>query len=518
LAVITYDVSPEEYRHWALTVRPPVATLVLGGYAEAGADGGPAADDAEAQLASLLRVDIELSDAVRRLRFEYPDVTAVVMTGAAFDAFSTAIAEIPPGAAPDVAVNLSTFRREVRGAIEDASANSGQYWLAALNGPAGGPGYELALAADEIVLVDDGRSAVALPEASTPGEFAPTSCLTRLVDKRGVRPDLIDVFCCCTAGLSGDRAVDWGLVDLVVPEPSFTEVVGKRAEAAAGNGRRGPAEEAVALGPLWREEFDDGFAYPNIRVELDRGAGIAELTVVGPANHECFAPEPGPKRLRSRWWPLAVCRELDDALLVLRGHRPEIRTLVVRTEGDPLAVASADVAMTSGYEHDWFVREVVLYWRRILKRIDAAWQSVIALVEPGSCFVGTLLDLALAADRICMVDGTAADDFDGRAAEIFLTSMNFGLLARADELTRLESRFLRRSDHVAALARRVGDPICAAEAAELGLVTEAVPPDEWEARSGRVIDERARLTDACRASLARALSGAGQREILRRQP
>jgi benzoyl-CoA-dihydrodiol lyase len=499
-------------------VHPPVATLILGGDDGAGDEGCSGTEDAEEQLASLLRVDIELSDAVRRLRFEYPDVSAVVMTGAAFDAFSTSIAEIPPGAAPDVAVNVWTFRDEVRCAIEDASANSGQYWLAALNGPAGGPGYELALAADEIVLVDDGRSAVALPEASTTGEFAPTSCLARLVDKRGVRPDLIDVFSCCTAGLSGDRAVDWGLVDLVAPEHSFVEVVGERAGAAAGASRRGPAEEAVLLGPLWREEFDDGFAYPNVRVELDRGTGVAELTVVGPANHECFAPEPGPKRLRSRWWPLAVCRELDDALLVLRSHRPEIRTVVLRTEGDPLAVASADVAMSSGYEHDWVVREVVLYWRRILKRIDAARQSVIALVEPGSCFVGTLLDLALATDRICMVDGTAADDPNGAAAELFLTSMNFGLLPGAGGLTRLESRFLSRSDHVAALAQRVGDPICAAEAAKLGLVTEAVPPNDWEDRSRRVIEERTRLTAAWRASLALVLSRTGQREILRRQP
>lgn len=515
--MITYDVSPEEYRHWALTVHPPVATLILGGDDEAGDGGGSGTEDAEAQLASLLRVDIELSDAVRRLRFEYPDVGAVVMTGATFDAFSTGIAEIPPGVAPDVAVNVWTFRNEVRCAIEDASANSGQYWLAALNGPAGGPGYELALAADEIVLVDDGRSAVALPEASTPGEFAPTCGLARLVGKRGVRPDLIDAFCCCPTGVAGDRALNWGLVDLVAPAPSFTEVVGDRARAAAGTSRGGLAEEAVALGPLWREEFDDGFAYPNVRVELDRGAGAAALTVVGPANHECFAPEPGPRRLRSRWWPLAVCRELDDALLVLRSH-PAVRSLVLRTEGDPLAVASADVAMTSGYEHDWFAREVVLYWRRILKRVDAAWQSVIALVEPSSCFVGTLLELALAADRISMLDGTAPDDSDGRTAEIFLTSMNFGLLTRADGLTRLESRFLSRTDHVAALAERVGDPICAAEAAKLGLVTEAVPPAEWEGRIGQAIEERTRLTDACRASLALALSGAGQREILRPQP
>lgn len=221
----------------------------------------------------------------------------------------------------------------------------------------------------------------------------------------------------------GQLAVNWALVDLTVSERRFSNVVGERALAAAGDIRRGPASEAVELGPLWREEFDGGFAYPNVRVELDRDAGTAALTIVGPPNHECFAPEPGPKRLRSHWWPLAVCRELDDALLMLRSHRPGVRSLVLRTEGDPLAVASADVALTSGYEHDWFVREVVLYWKRTLKRLDLAWQSVFALVEPGSCFVGTLFELAFAAHRIFIVDGTARDGPEGPPAELFLTGM-----------------------------------------------------------------------------------------------
>lgn len=520
--MITYDISPEEYRHWTLKVDPPVATLTLGGDEEASDDGRPGTDDAEAELAGLLRVEIELSDALQRLRFEYPDIGAVVVTGATNQAFSTGIAEIPQGAAPDVAAMVWMFRSEVRCAIEDASANSGQHWLAALNGPASGPAYELALATDEIVLVDDGRSAVALAEGSAAGALPPTGGLARLVDKRHVRPDLIDAFCCCPEGVSGDRAADWGLVDLTAPERCFTEVVGDRARAAAGTSRRGLASEAVQLGPLLREEFEGGFAYPNVRVDVDWEAAAAVLTIVGPADHECFAPEPGPRRLRSRWWPLAVCRELDDALLLLRSSRPEVRSLVLRTEGDPLAVASADVAMTSGYEHDWFVREVVLFWKRTLKRIDAAWQSVIALVEPVSCFVGTLLELALAADRIYMVDGTAPNDSEDRSAELLLTGMNFGPLPRASGLTRLESRFLTRSDHVAALAQRVGDHITAAEAVGLGLVTEAVPPAEWEGRTRRAIEERAGLTNACRAGLAVALGGAGpetlETKIFSRRP
>jgi benzoyl-CoA-dihydrodiol lyase len=526
LVVITYDISPEGYRHWVLTVDPPIATLALGGEGESGDDGRHGTDDAEGQLASLLRVDIELSDAVQRLRFEYPDIGAVVVTGATNQAFSTQFGEIPPGASPDVAAEVWTFRNEVRCAIEDASANSGQHWLAALNGPASGPGYELALATDEIVLVDDGRSSVALPDGSAAGALPPTGGLARLVDKRHVRPDLIDALCSCPGGVSGDRAADWGLVDITAPQHCFTETVGDRALKlcrAAGTGQRGPASEAVQLAPLLREEFEGGFAYPNVRVDVDREAAAATLTIVGPAEHECFAPEPGPRRLRSRWWPLAVCRELDDALLLLRSScRPEVRSLVLRTEGDPLAVAAADVAMTSGYEHDWFVREVVLFWKRTLKRVDAAWQSVIALVEPGSCFVGTLLELALAADRTYMVDETAPDDPEGRSAGLLLTGMNFGPLPRASGLTRLGSRFLTRSDHVAALAQRVGDPITATEAVRQGLVTEVVPPAEWESRTRRAIEERAGLTNACRAGLAVALGGAGpetlETKIFSRRP
>ena len=513
--MISYDVTPEGYRHWALLIEPPVATLTLGPDGETG-DNGDGTDDFDAQLSALLRVDIELFDALQRLRFEYPDIRAVVVTGGSDEAFRTGIAGIPPGAASDVAANVWTFRNELRCAIEDASANSGQYWLTALNGSASGPGYELALATDEIVLVDDGRSAVALPAASAPGEFPPASALVRLVDKRHVRPDVVDAFCAAPGGVSGDRAVDWGLVDLTAPERCFRSVVGDRALRlcrAAGTTRRGPASEAVELGPLWREEFDGGFAYPNMRVELDRDACEAALTIVGPSNQECFAPEPGPRRLRSHWWPLAVCRELDDALLRLRSHRPEVRSLILRTEGDPLAVASADVALMSGYEHDWFVREVVLYWRRTLKRFALAWQSVFALVESGSCFVGTLLELAFAADRIYMVDGTAPDDPERAPAEIFLTGMNFGPLPQANGLCRLESRFRTRADHLAALAQRVGDPIRAAEAAELGLVTEAMVPAEWEDRIRQAIKERAGLTLGARAGLAVTVHTAGPQTL-----
>ena len=509
--MITYDVNPEGYRHWRFSIDPPVATLtLLPGEVISGDVNGT--DDFDAELSFIVRVDIELSDAVQRLRFEYPDISAVVVTGSTNEAFSTGIPEIPPTASSGVATNVQTFREEVRCAIEDASANSGQRWLAALNGPASGPGYELALATDEIVLVEDGGSTVSLQAVTGCGGLTATGGLIRLVDKRHVRPDHVDTLWCSPEGVCGQRAVDWGLVDLTVPERRFADAVAERALGlcrAAGNIRRGVASEAVELGPLWREEFDGGFAYPNVRIELDREAGQAALTIVGPTDHECFAPEPGPRRLRSHWWPLAVCRELDDALLLLRTHRPEVRSLVLRTEGDPLAVASADVALTSGYEGDWFPREVVLYWKRTLKRLDLAWQSVIALVEPGSCFVGTLLELAFAADRIYIANGDLPDDHGRPPAEIFLTGMNFGPLPGVNGLTRLQTRFLTRDDHVAALAQRVGEPISGAEAAELGLVTAAVGADEWEGTIRQAIEERDGLTLGARAGLAITVGAAG---------
>jgi benzoyl-CoA-dihydrodiol lyase len=519
LAVITYDTTPERYRHWTLAIDPPIAVLTLRPVAESCddvADGGGDDDDDDfgPLMCSLLSVDIELSDALQRLRFEYPEVGAVVVTGGTDQAFCTGIVGVPPGSAPHVEANVWAFRNELRCAIEDASANSGQYWLTALNGPGSGPGYELALATDEIVLIDDSRSAVALPEVAELGVLPPSGALARLVDKRRVRPDRIDAFCCCAAGIAGDQALEWGLVDRIAPEAGFAAVVGERARARAGSTLRGRAGEAVELGPLRREEFDGGFAYPNVRVELDEEVGEARLTIVGPPDHECFAPEPGPRRLRSRWWPLAVCRELDDALLLLRSNSPGIHSILLRTEGDPLAVASADVALTSGYDRDWFVREVTHYWKRTLRRIDLTWQSVIALVEPGSCFVGTLLEVGLAADRIYMLDPRVSGDppVPGDSgvppARLFLTGMNFGLLPQASGLSRLESRFLGRDDRIAALAERVGDPIPPAEAAALGLVTEVISGGDWEARVRQAVKERAGLPLATRARLTSALNTA----------
>jgi benzoyl-CoA-dihydrodiol lyase len=479
--VITYDTSPDRYRYWALTVDAPIArvTLIVHEHHEPG-------------LRSLECLHIELFDIVQRLRFEHPEIGAVVVTGGTEEAFQVALGmPIQDESASTAAVDVVRFANEVHSAIEDASANSAQHWLAALNGSASGPGYELALATDEILLVDDDESTVALPEV--PLGLAPSAGgVARLVDKRRVRPDLADIFRTRAEGIGGEQAQRWGLVDRVVPRHRFAEVVGEHAVAGAGTSVRASVSEGVELSPLRREDFEGGFAYPDLRVELDGEAAAAFLTLVAPQRLECFAPKPGPTRLRSRWWPLAVCRQLDDALLLIRRNRPELRTLVLRSEGDALAVAAADVAMTTGYDDDWFVKEVVLYWRRTLTRLEHTAHFVLALIEPDSCFVGTLFELVLAADRAYMFDGTDPDRPDLPPANIFLTGMNFGLLPRSTGLTGLQTRFPARHVGHDAIASRVGDPILATEAAELGLVTAAMGHGEWERGTRRIIEDQAR--------------------------
>lgn len=421
-------------------------------------DGERCPADDGAPLGRLECVYMELSDIAQRLRFEHPDIGAVVVTGADGEAFRVGLGT-PIEAEPDPAARdaVGRFAEEVRWAIEDAAANSGQRWLTALNGSASGPAYELALATEEIVLVDDGRSAVTLP------------------------------------GVRGEEAQRRGLVDLVVPPDRFSAVVYDRALTTAATSSRAGAGAGVELSPLLREEFDDGFAYPDLRVELDGEGAAASLTLVAPHRLECFAPDPGPARLRSRWWPLAVCRQLDDAIVLLRRNWPEIGTIVLRTEGDPLAVAAADVAMMTGYDDDWFVREVVLHWRRTLDRVEHLGCSLVALIVPGSCFVGTLLELAFVADRAYMFDGADADRPELRPAEIFLTGMNLGPLARRNGSTRLQTRLAGRQDRHDAVAGRVGDPLAAAEAAELGLVSAAIDLSDWGGEMRRVVEERDRL-------------------------
>ena len=478
---ITFDTHPDRYRHWKLSIEPPVATLSL----DVDERGG-LSDEYELKLNSYdLSVDIELYDAVQRLRFEHPEVRAVVVTGGKDKIFCAgANIRMLAGSSHGAKVNFCKFTNETRCGIEDASAHSGQRWIAALNGTASGGGYELALATDDILLIDDGNSAVSLPEVPLLAVLPGTGGLTRVIDKRHVRPDRADIFSTLPEGIRGERAKAWGLVDDVVPRSKFAEAVAARARAAAEASDRPEGEEGVELTPLERTETDTGFTYPNLRVELDPEESTATLTLRGP-------DEAVPPTREASWWPLAACRELDDALLLLRTNHPDLGTLVLRTEGDPEVVAAIDEALLGAMDSDWFVREVVLYWKRTLKRLELSSRSLIALIEPGSCYAGTLFELALAADRSYMLDGEDPEREGVPPAAIILTGVNFGPLPRSNGLTRLQNRFLGHEDHVEALAGRMGKPIDAAEAGELGLVTATPDEIDWEDEVRLVIEERA---------------------------
>ncbi len=487
---ISFDTHPDRYKHWRLTIEPPVATLTL----DVDEDGG-LSSDYQLKLNSYdLSVDIELYDAVQRLRFEHPEVRAVVLTGGKDKIFCAGanirmLAASPHGAK----VNFCKFTNETRCSIEDATENSGQRWISALNGTASGGGYEMALATDEILLIDDGNSAVSLPEVPLLGVLPGTGGLTRLVDKRHVRPDRADVFSTLPEGIRGDKAVKWGLVDAVVPRSRFAEAIRERALAAAERSSRPEGERGVELTPLDRQDTDNGWRYPNLSVELKQDNRTATLTVSGPsAPHGMgdLPADPGAGQRDAAWWPLAAGRELDDALLLLRSNYPELGTLVLRTEGDPQAVAAVDEILAA--DSDWLVHEVVLYWKRTLKRLELSSRSIIALIEPGSCYAGTLFELALAADRSYMLDGSVHTDGPDRPeATVRLTDMNFGPLTRSNGLTRLQNRFLGNEGHVKELAGHRGEALSAAEADELGLVT-ATPDDiDWEDEVRLVLEERA---------------------------
>jgi benzoyl-CoA-dihydrodiol lyase len=479
---ITFDTHPDRYRHWKLSIEPPVATLTL----DVDERGG-LSDDYELKLNSYdLSVDIELYDATQRLRFEHPEVRAVVVTGGKDKIFCAgANIRMLAGSPHGAKVNFCKFTNETRCSIEDASAHSGQRWLAAVNGTASGGGYELALATEEILLIDDGNSAVSLPEVPLLAVLPGTGGLTRIIDKRHVRPDRADVFSTLPEGIRGVRAKEWGLVDEVVARSKFAETVAERARVAAeASDRPAEGEEGVELTPLERSETDSGFAYPHLRVDFDAEEGTATLTLQGPS-------EATPPTGDAGWWPLAACRELDDALLLLRTNHPELGTLVLRTEGDAEVMAALDDTLLGAMESDWFVREVVLYWKRTLKRLELSSRSLIALIEPGSCFAGTLFEVALCADRSYMLDGEDPEREGVPPAAVILTDMNFGPLPRGNGLTRLQNRFLGDNDHVESLEGRIGKPIDAAEAAELGLVTATPDEIDWEDEVRLVIEERA---------------------------
>jgi benzoyl-CoA-dihydrodiol lyase len=484
---ISFDTDPGRYRHWKLAIDGPVATLAL----DTAEDGGLHPGYALKLNSYDLGVDIELHDAVQRLRFEHPEVRAVILTSAKDGVFCAgANIKMLAQASHALKVNFCKLTNETRLAIEESSTSSGQAYLAAVNGAASGGGYELALATEHILLVDDGSSAVSLPEVPLLGVLPGTGGLTRLTDKRKVRPDRADFVATVAEGVRGRRALDWGLVDELAPRTRLTEAARARAEDLASRSDRPSAAAGVALPPLERELRPDRIAYPNLGVELDRSLGVATFTVRGPAAGQSELGDA--VALGAGWWPLAVTRELDDAILLLRFNEPEIGTWVLRSQGDPEAVAAVDRTLLA-HADDWFVREVTLYLKRTLKRLELSARSLIALVEPGSCFTGSLLELVLAADRAFMLDGEL-EGVDEPPATLRLDGMNLGPLPCANGLTRLQRRFLGHPEAVEASSDRVDEPLEAAEAEALGLVTFIYDEIDFEDEVRLAIEERASLS------------------------
>jgi len=501
--MIDFATHPEQYRHWKLDIDGPVATLAMDVQEDGGLEPGYVL-----KLNSYdLGVDIELYDAVQRLRFEHPEVKTVVITSAKDRVFCSGANISMLGQLSHAhKVNFCKFTNETRNGIEDASNHSGQTYICAINGTAAGGGYELALAAEHIMLIDDGSSAVSLPEVPLLAVLPGTGGLTRVVDKRRVRRDHADFFCTLTEGIRGKRAVDWRLVDETVPRSKLDETVAARAAEFAGKSDRPDDAKGVELTPLKRTITDDAVAYDHVTVSLDRNTRVARINVAAPAEAPA-ADGDGILSQGAAFWPLALARELDDAILHLRANETEVGTWVLTTSGDADLVAAADAALAANAEN-WFVREVTLYLKRVLKRIDVTSRSIVALIEPGSCFTGTLLELALAADRSYMLDGTFEGD-NRPPATLRPTAMNFGPFPMCNDLTRLETRFLDDAERIDDVRAELGNDLDAEAAEDLGLVT-FIPDDiDWDDEVRIAIEERSSFSPDSLTGMEASLRFAG---------
>ena len=490
--MIDFQTDPSRYRHWRLSFDGPVATLTMDVDPEASLFEG-----CELKLNSYdLGVDIELADAVQRLRFEHPEVRCVVLRSGKAGVFCAgANIRMLAKASHGHKVNFCKFTNETRLAIEDASANSGQRWLAAVSGSAAGGGYELAMAADHVMLVDDRRSSVALPEMPLLGVLPGTGGLTRLTDKRQVRRDRADLFCSTEEGVRGRRAVEWRLVDEVVPPSAWEARLRERALALAEQSDRPADANGVVLSPLRREFRSDGVTYSQVRVTFDRATRRADLTVLGPGS------------VSGLDWALTLARELDDAILHLRFNEPTLGLLVLHAEGDASAVLAIDELLEARND-DWLVHEIRLYWKRVLKRIDLTSRSLIALIEPASCFAGTLAELLFAADRSVMLSGVRISDNCG-PARISLSPLNFGAYPMGNGLTRLATRFLGEPDSFAQVRERVGESLAAEDAERLGLVTVAYDETDWDDALRLMLEERASFSPDALTAMEANLRFAG---------
>jgi benzoyl-CoA-dihydrodiol lyase len=454
-----------------------------------------------------LGVDIELNDAIQRLRFEHPEVRTVILKSGKDNVFCAgANIRMLGKATHGHKVNFCKFTNETRLAMEDASAYSGQTYMTAVNGSCAGGGYELALSTEHIMLVDDRRSAVSLPEAPLLAVLPGTGGLTRVTDKRKVRRDRADVFCATEEGVRGKRAVEWRLVDEVVPPSKWDDAVKARAKEIAARSDRPKDAKGITLPRLTPTMADNRIDYTHVSVELDRAKLIATVTVRGPSEPAPASAEAAHK-LGAAFWPLAVARELENAILHLRMNEPEINLVLFRTEGEASAVLAYDDFLLSA-DKDWLMREIRHYIKRVLKRIDVTAKSLIAMIEPGSCFAGTLAELAFAADRSAMLIGTREGDNRAPAA-IVLGKANFGAYPMGNGLTRLQTRFLGEPDTLKDLEGRIGMPVEGEEAAELGLVTVAYEDFDWDDELRVMTEERASFSPDAMTGMEANLRFAG---------
>ena len=483
---VDYQTHPAQYRHWKLKFEGPVATLV----ADFDENGG-LAPGYKLKLNSYdLGVDIELNDAVQRIRFEHPEVRTVVVTSAKDKVFCSGANIFMLGVSSHAwKVNFCKFTNETRNGLEDSSAHSGLKFLAAVNGACAGGGYELALACDEIILIDDRSSAVSLPEVPLLGVLPGTGGLTRVTDKRRVRHDLADIFCTTTEGVRGQKAKDWRLVDEIAKPAVFAQKVQERALELAAKSDRPAGAQGVALTPLQRKVEADALRYGLVTVEIERAKRTATFTVRGPAG----VPPQQPDEMvaaGAAWYPLQLARELEDAILSMRTNELDIGTWLIKTEGDAAALLAVDATLLAHKDH-WLVRETIGYLRRTFSRLDLSSRSLFALIEPGSCFAGTLLELALACDRSYML---ALPDDEARAPKITVGEANFGLFPMVTGQSRLQRRFYDEAPALGAVRARLGEALDADAAFALGLVTSHPDDIDWADEVRIAIEERVAMS------------------------